>query len=180
MRLVPLGPEDAACYRALYTDPFVMRHVGGALSAGGADTAFAVVCRQVVAVPPQAWYWRLHRADDGDDVPAAGLAAVVVDTGASAGERRSAELGVVLAASAQAVGLATAAIVAIAAEIFTHTPLRRLWTRHAEGHSAAAALMRTLGFQPLPAVGSERRWSLPREHWAKDPSLGRTARGGGR
>ena len=180
--LVPLGPGDAACYRALYTDPAVMRHVGGALSPDAADAAFAIVCRQVAAVPRQAWYWQVHRQAGPGAGSCAGLAAVVMDAGASrmtGVAPPSAELGVVLAPPAQAAGLATAAIAAIAAELFAHTALQCLWTRHASAHAAAAALMRTLGFQPLPATAAERRWSLSRARWADDPSLGCARRDGG-
>lgn len=180
VRLVPLYAADGAFYRALYTDADVMRHAGGPLSARDADAAFAAVCRQVSTLPPRAWYWRVQRTGEGGHVPAAGLAAVVADAGDGGADRPSAELGVVLATSAQATGLATAAIVAVAAEMFTRTPMQRLWTRHADTHAAAAALMRTLGFQQAHPAGPVRRWQLAREHWARDPSLGRARRDGAR
>ncbi len=176
VRLVPLVRGDARLYRAMYTDAQVMRHVGAPLSAAAADMAFEIVCQQIAAHPPRAWYWRIHRASAGEGAAAVGLAAVVADAGADRGHAGGAELGVLLAASTHGEGLATAAIVRVAAVVFAHTAVQRLWTRHAADHDAAAGLMRTLAFRPEGQDDSECRWSLERASWAQVPDIG--SRGG--
>jgi RimJ/RimL family protein N-acetyltransferase len=78
-----------------------------------------------------------------------------------------AEVGVLLLPAAQGMGVASAAIAALADVVFTASPLETLWTRHGHAHAAAAALMRRVGFESVPCgVDGEGRWQLTRARWS--------------
>jgi RimJ/RimL family protein N-acetyltransferase len=51
--------RDRALYRALYTDPVVMAHIGPALDEAAADTVFEQACGYNCEQPMRARYWRL-------------------------------------------------------------------------------------------------------------------------
>lgn len=162
-----LSAADEALYCALYGDADAMRHVGAALTAERARAAFQRVLAQIADRPPRAAYWVLPPPAGSDD---GGLPAGLMALQHDARGAPRAEVGVLLAPRAQSAGLATAAIAALAREVFTSTPLQVLWTRHGEGHAAAAALMRRLGFEAAAAdVAGECRWQLSRERWRSLP-----------
>jgi RimJ/RimL family protein N-acetyltransferase len=160
-----LGARDEALYCALYGDPETMRHVGAALAVEDARAAFARVMAQLAARPPRAAYWLLpRRVDAGVDDRAAGLMALQIHAGATA----VAEVGILLPPGAQGAGVASAGIAALADVVFTSSPLQALWTRHAQGHAAAGALMRRLGFQVAAEdMMVECRWQLTRARWTQ-------------
>lgn len=159
-RVLPrLASRDRALYCALYGCVDTMRHVGAPLSGEAAAAAFDRVLVLLAREPARYGYWLLPGTQD----PGApcGIMALLGDEAAT-----SAELGVLLAPAAQRSGVATAAITALADAVFTATELRRLWTRHASGHEAAAALMRRTGFTAMPsAPDGSGRWELVRDDW---------------
>jgi RimJ/RimL family protein N-acetyltransferase len=138
-----------------------MRHIADPLTPGSAQRAFRTVLKQLSADPPRARYWILHPRDGGG---ALGLMAWVPDQD----DAGSAEVGVVLAATATCRGLAAGAIAALADAVFARHGQTRLWTRHARGNGQAIGLMRKLGFAPLAEAGSAAgllRWQLERQAW---------------
>ncbi len=65
-RLIDAGDRDL--YRALYTDPAMMAHIGAVLDVADADAMFDKVVRWNREVPMRARYWRVERRDDGEAV----------------------------------------------------------------------------------------------------------------
>lgn len=63
-----MDERDRDLYRALYTDPAMMTHIGQPLSVAEADAMFAKVLRWNREVPMRARYWRVERREDGDAV----------------------------------------------------------------------------------------------------------------
>lgn len=162
LHLRPLSRADERLYCSLYTDADVMRHVAEPLTPEAARRAFQAVLRQLAAVPPQSRYWILAPRTGGDDL---GLMAWVPDRDDSG----FAEVGVLLAGSAECRGYATESIAALADAVFAETAQQRLWTRHARDNAAAIGLMRKLGFEPLEEAKTgpaPARWRLERQAWA--------------
>lgn len=160
-----LQAGDQALYCALYGCPDAMRHVGAPLTAPRARAAFDRVLAQLAAASPRAAYWVLPaRVDPAASAAGVGLMALQ----AASGDIDRAEVGVLLPPQAQGGGVASAALAALADMAFTTSALQTLWARHAEGHAAAAALMRRVGFDAAPRDGgSECRWQLGRTQWAR-------------
>lgn len=158
-----LGPVDRDLYCRLYACADTMRRVGAPLAMAEASAAFERVMALLRNMPGCHGYWLLpapaSTGVDGDHC--GGMMAL---TGGQ--DPASAEVGVLLQPAARRSGVATAAILALADAVFPATPLRRLWTRHAPGHLAAAALMRRTGFTALPAAPDGTcRWELVRDDW---------------
>lgn len=152
-----MAAGDRALFRALYGCADTLRHVGAAMDTVRADAAFDRVIGLLDAHPGRYGYWCLPGAGG----TAAGLMALLGDADGAGGE-----VGVLLPPAAQRSGVATAAIGALARAVFARTALQRLWTRHAPGHEAAAALMRRLGFSAIaPDAEGRCRWELRREAW---------------
>jgi [ribosomal protein S5]-alanine N-acetyltransferase len=136
-RLQPLRPGDEAFWIALYTDPVAMAQVMPPLAPDAARRRFDAALRCEADAPPRRRTWVQRRlADDA----AVGLLGLVF------GADREAELGAVIAPAFQAAGHASEGIAALAAHAFGGLGLRRVHTRHRDGHGAAAALMRRTGF----------------------------------
>ncbi|MGY1457839.1 MULTISPECIES: GNAT family N-acetyltransferase [unclassified Luteimonas] len=154
-----LAPRDRALYCGLYGCADTMRNVGAPLPGEAAAAAFDRVLMLLEREPARYGYWLLPGALEAG--APCGMMALLGDEAAT-----SAEVGVLLAPAAQRSGVATAAITALADAVFTATDLRRLWTRHASGHEAAAALMRRTGFRAMPsAPHGPCRWELARDDW---------------
>ena len=62
--------RDRDVYRALYTDPAMMAHIGPALARDAADALHAKVCGWNRETPMRARYWRMSLRDT-DEVPLA-------------------------------------------------------------------------------------------------------------
>ena len=154
-----LGRADRGFYCRLYGCPDTMRHVGMPLAAAEASAAFDRVMRLLERDSGCHGYWLLpERAGGGGRV---GMMALQ-----GGADPEDAEVGVLLEPAAQRSGVATAAITALADAVFTATGLRRLWTRHARGHGAAAALMRRIGFIEVSSGPDGLcRWELGRDDW---------------
>ncbi|WP_268236961.1 GNAT family N-acetyltransferase [Luteimonas terricola] len=154
-----MGSGDRALYCALYGCADTMGKVGAPMHAVEAAAAFDRVLRLLDRRPARCGYWLLP-GGEGPHAPGGILALLGDDAFASA------EVGVLLAPAAQRSGVATAAITALADAVFAATALRRLWTRHAPGHEAAAALMRRTGFTAMrSAPGEPCRWEFGRDDW---------------
>ena len=161
LHLRPLSHADERLYCSLYTDAGVMRHVAEPLTPEAARRAFQAVLRQLAAAPPQSRYWILAPRTGGNDL---GLMAWVSDRD----DAGSAEVGVLLAGSAECRGYATESIAALADAVFAETAQQRLWTRHARDNAAAIGLMRKLGFELLEEARADPapvRWHLERQAW---------------
>jgi len=71
--------RDRPLYRALYTDPAMMTHIGQPLSVPEADAMFDKVLRWNREVPMRARYWRIERRDDGEAVGMQSILRVEMD-----------------------------------------------------------------------------------------------------
>lgn len=161
LHLRPLAASDERLYCSLYTDPRVMAHIADPLTTGAARRAFRAALGARAADRPQPRYWILRPRDGGG---AFGLMAWVPDSE----DNGSAEVGVMLAASATCRGHATESIAALADAVFAQPGQRRLWTRHARDNGPALGLMRRLGFARMAdAEGNPAplRWQLERQAW---------------
>lgn len=153
-----LRPGDRALYCMLYGCAETMSRVGAPMHPGHAAAAFERVLGLLQRQPARYGYWVLPGA--GADT-AGGIMALLGDEALT-----RAEVGVLLAPAAQRSGVATAGITALADAVFAATDLRGLWTRHARGHEAAAALMRRTGFTATPSASPGAcRWQLARADW---------------
>ena len=158
LRLRLLQPGDEALYRALYTDPAVMTHVGTPLSADAAGRAFAAACRRNEDPDGVERRWAvLDRATGA----AVGLVAMLRDRLDPA----NAELGVMLLTAAHGRGLARELNDAVVAQALMPGGwgLDRLWARHAAGHAAAARALAASGFAPGPAEGADATVAITRD-----------------
>ena len=81
--------RDRALYRALYSDPGVMAHVGTTLDPDAVDALFAKVCRANAKTSAMARYWRVDAAGADDPI---GQVSMIRD----ADDPRCADLGVML------------------------------------------------------------------------------------
>lgn len=147
IRLRPLADGDAAAWIALHADAATMARIVAPLDAAAAGRAFAAAHRANSVSPPRRRTWTIV-ADDRF----AGVAGLVFD---APGE---AELGAILPPAEQGRGVATRALALVVAHAFAAWPLRRIHTRHDDGHGAAAGLMRTLGFERVAAARKPKGW----------------------
>lgn len=160
--LRPLDGGDRALYVQLYGDPQAMQHIAVAQDAASAARGFEAALGFNAATPPVRLFWVIQdRATAG----ALGLIGLTLD------EPGGGEVGVLLPAAHQGRGVATEAIAALADHAFSGLRLQRLHTRHLPGHSLAAGLMATLGFEPMAAApaSGRSRWQLTPERWAASP-----------
>jgi RimJ/RimL family protein N-acetyltransferase len=146
--LRPFADGDVALYVALFTDAEVMRAVGAPFAPDRAARAAASALGHQQEANGRFRHWVIeHPKGPG------GLVGLALR-----GERWSggeAELGVLLWPATQARGAATAAIRAVRPWAFEVAGLAALTCHHADGHAAAAALMRRTGFRPCaPASGA--------------------------
>jgi RimJ/RimL family protein N-acetyltransferase len=147
LQLRPLGPGDAAFYRALYTDAELLRGIAPALDEVAVARSFAVALRDAAAEAPKRRRWVIVEAASGVDVGLLGLIGT--------------EVGALVVADRQGHGYAAEAIAALARHAFADLGVTRLHTRHAPTNAAAAGLMRKLGFAPLAAgADGQVRWQL--------------------
>jgi RimJ/RimL family protein N-acetyltransferase len=153
LNLTPLSDAHRALYCRLYTDPEVMRYVGACLDRAKAEHCFALALGASASPSPGNLIWSM---DVRGDRVSAGLVGLRI-------QGEEAEVGALILPEFQASGLATEAIAAMADHAFAILGLRRLLTRHRPEHTAAAALMRRLGFSALPDEAANpmgQRWEL--------------------
>lgn len=161
VRLRPLSADDAQMYRALYTDPSVMAHLGGPLDAARADAHFRLLLERMAQ--PDRHYAVLH----GDDPAACGLAAIRPDR--PLGD--SAEIGLMLLPCAQRRDIGEPAMLLLVDAAFSVSAIARLRVEYAVAHVAAGQLARRIGFElgqtPVGArtENARRRAWLARERW---------------
>nr|WP_255698942.1 GNAT family protein [Luteimonas sp. Y-2-2-4F] len=158
--MCPLGAGDRALYVRLYGDAAAMRHVGAALAPAAAERAFDAVLAALAGDPPAAVYWVLREAATDE---AFGLMALAFDA-----RRTSAELGLVLPPQRQDRGYASEAIGGLLPRLRAFPRLASVWTRHREGHAAAAGLMRRTAFAPDGTRDGYAHWRLARAEWPPD------------
>jgi RimJ/RimL family protein N-acetyltransferase len=151
LRLRALGPGDAVLYRALYTEAGLMRAIGPPLADDAIARSFAAALRDAAAAAPARRRWVLVEVATNEEVGLLGLL----------GRDDEAELGALVVADRQGRGYAAEAIALLARHAFAALGVRRLHTRHAPGHAAAAGLMRKCGFERLaPGDDGQVRWEL--------------------
>lgn len=139
--LRPYGETDLWLYAALFADAGVMRAVGEPFASDRSVCAASASLRHQRGANGRFRYWVIEH---GDEV--AGLLGLALRGDAWRGGE--AELGVLLWPAWQSRGAATAAIPAVRDWAFDVAALAALTCHHAEGHAAAAALMRRIGFSP--------------------------------
>jgi len=153
--LRPLDTSDENFYCGLYVDPFLMQHIAAPLDLDTARHRFGIAIRQQSAR-------RQHRLIiEMESTTAIGLVALFVDGS-------SAEMGVMLVATAHGRGYATEAMAAVRDHAFAGEGLDLLWIRQQPANHAVTPMMRKLGFEPLPMVDEGtgfRRWELDRQRW---------------
>lgn len=158
LSLQPLAREHEALYLGLYGDPETMARILAPLDAAAARRAFQRELAEAEKKPAQRATWAICGQPDGE---AFGLIGLVMDGDAGA------EVGVVLAPEHQGRGHASEAISLLASHAFLAMGLRRLHTRHADGHGLARGLMLRLGFRETDTGPPPHpiRWHLERESW---------------
>lgn len=161
LHLRPLRPSDEALYCRLYTDPLLMRHIGPPLSDEAARRAFLIVCQATVASATRMW------VIDRQATPV-GIAACVRNLDIA----DEAELGLMLVADAQGIGLAAEALAALTGWVFDAFAFRRVWTRHAPGNLASVQLMRRLRFSPVATTADQVEWQMLSSQWAELSRVG--------
>lgn len=145
-RLRPLESGDADLYRALYTSPAVMAHLGGPLAPATADACF----RTLMTRGDRAGR---HYAVLRDDGIACGLGAIMLVPA----EASAAELGLMLLPDHWRRGLGTAVLRALADIAFANSTCQCLRVQYAHGHAASERVAMSLGFKPAGAGGPESK-----------------------
>jgi RimJ/RimL family protein N-acetyltransferase len=147
-RLRPLESGDADLYRALYTSPAVMAHLGGPLAPAAADACF----RTLMARDDGA---SRHYAVLHDDGIACGLGAIM-PVPAEAG---AAELGLMLLPDHWHRGLGTAVLRELAEIAFANSTCQCLRVQYGQGNVLFERLAIRVGFEPARPEGDEREIS---------------------
>ncbi|GIX37906.1 MAG: hypothetical protein KatS3mg127_1145 [Silanimonas sp.] len=141
--LRPYAAGDEGLYRALFTDAAVMHWVGPPLAEAHARRAADLALAHQQAAGGRFRHWIIEHGGC-----AAGLLGLALrGRGWRGGEG---EVGVLLFPAWQGRGAASAAIGALRPWAFAAVGLAALTCHHAAGHAAMAALMRRLGFRPVP------------------------------
>jgi RimJ/RimL family protein N-acetyltransferase len=155
LRLRPLREGDEPLYRALYTDPELMRNIAAPLSDEAVRRSFRAACRQQLPHPRR---WIIHEKDGNHEI---GLLGLVPDDG-------TAEIGVMLLAGWDRRGFATESMAGMVDRVFSTRSFPRLCARQAIADNPPVnRLMLKLGFQPLPPdkAWSQRNWELRYDDW---------------
>jgi RimJ/RimL family protein N-acetyltransferase len=155
LHLRPLREGDEPLYRALYTDPELMRNIAAPLSDEAVRRSFRVACRQQLPHPRR---WIIHEKEGNHEI---GLLGLVPEDG-------TAEIGVMLLAGWDRRGFATESMAGMVDRVFSRRSLPRLCARQAIADNPPVnRLMLKLGFQPLPPdkAWSQRNWELRYDDW---------------
>jgi RimJ/RimL family protein N-acetyltransferase/precorrin-3B methylase len=162
--LRPLQECDEQLYCQLFCDPEMMRYIGPAWTRTEAARAFRSALKGMRSTPPRGLY--LVVTLKSGERPA-GLCSL---QNFEPGERR-AELGLMLAPSARAFGVATEALIAVLAHAFATLPFDEIWVRFANDHQAATStavgsgLVRHAHSRPEDVASNLWRWSAYRDSW---------------
>ena len=159
--LQPLTREDYPWLCALYADPEIMRYIGTGVRTY--EVASGVLDKMMAAQPP-AGYWTLRDKQTGE--PLGGAMLMIRKEGSPL------EIGFLLAKSAWGRGVATQATRALLEHAFTvlKVPLVEAFTDERNDASAKVLLkagFRDAGLSPGPYGGSDRKFSISREAWAR-------------
>lgn len=169
LRLRPIRAGDAGLYRALYTDPGVMRHLGGPLPLRDADRHFGTVLRIEASAS-----WPAYRVVvlDGTEI---GLVALQRRRSAP----RSAEAGAMLQPQSAGRALGAEAVAGLVDWAFAHCRVDEVHTRSATGNIAAWRMMAEHGFEPRPGRNpAQLYWRMTAGRWReRGPLLARMAPG---
>lgn len=159
-----IDPEDRALYRALYTAPAVMAHIGPARTPAEADALFAQALAHRQDPAERARYWRI--AERSSEVAVGIVALVRSDRTPTEGE-----LGVMLLPEAQGRGLGRSAIAGVIEGVVAgrwRRPFEALVYRHARANTAAGRIPAALGFACLgDSTSAVVGWRLSRSDWAQ-------------
>lgn len=152
----PVDARDHALYRALYTSPEVMAHIGPVMTAEQADRelARAISHNERLLARICARYWSLS---DIAGAVSIGIGALVRENG----NPSVMEVGIMLLPEYQRAGLGKeifGQLVACAVSVPWPQPVLGLFARHARDNAHAGRLPESCGFIPITSAGSHLRW----------------------
>ncbi|QSX78771.1 GNAT family N-acetyltransferase [Agrilutibacter solisilvae] len=162
LRLRPLAAGDEALYERIYCDPVLMAQVADPLPPAAARDCFT---RIVQGRAPRWRLWVMHEAAQDVDI---GLAALVTN----AQPRKGADVGSMVLPAWQRRGYTVEALRQLATHAFEVLGLPMLVGRHAATNAGSIAVLRRLGFRPVPVEPTDRfdarfdlRWELTAAAW---------------
>lgn len=154
--------RDRALYRALYTDPRMMAHIGPVLDTTAADAVFEKACGYNRESPMRARYWRL--ADRASDA-AIGMQSIV-RSGADPGV---VELGLMLLPALQGRRLGVEISDALLQALFGDrwgVDATAATARHAPGNARVGRLGASLQFAPEAQDDAAlHEWRMTKSAW---------------
>lgn len=157
-----IDARDRALYRALYTDPRIMTHIGPALDTAAADAVFEKACGYNRESPMRARYWRL--ADRASD-EAIGMQSIV----RSGTEPGVVELGLMLLPAWQGRRLGVEITDALLEGLFGDrwsVDAMAATARHAPGNARVGRLGASLRFEPEAQDDAAlHEWRMTKSAW---------------
>ena len=155
--------RDRDFYRALYTDPAMMAHIGPELDAAGADALLQRVIRCNEQVPMRGRYWALLHARTGESVGM--LSLLRMERSPS-----SANIGLMVLPAWQNKGAGLPALgicVDYAMSGHWRESFDSITCQHAHSNPVAGRLVSALGFRAIPSTDpGMQMWELKHEWWA--------------
>lgn len=159
----PIDAHDRPLYRALYTAPAVMAHIGPTRTPAEADALFAQALAHSQDPAERARYWRI--AEPSSEVVVGIVALVRSDRTPAEGE-----LGVMLLPEAQGRGLGRSAVAGVVDGVIAgrwRRPFEVLVYRHARANTAAGRVPAALGFARIgDSASAVVCWRLSLTDWA--------------
>jgi RimJ/RimL family protein N-acetyltransferase len=157
-----IDARDRALYRALYTDPRMMAHIGPVLDATAAEVVFEKTCGYNRESPMRARYWRLA---DRDSDEAIGMQSIV----RSGIEPDVVELGLMLLPAWQGRRLGVEITDALLQGLFGDrwgVDAVAATARHAPGNARVGYLGASLRFAPEAQDGAALHgWRMTKSAW---------------
>jgi ribosomal-protein-alanine N-acetyltransferase len=156
--------SDEDLYCQLFCDPETMRFIGSPWTRADAARAFRGVLRATRATPPRALFLTMVPKDAQQPI---GLCSLQNFDPPG----RRAEMGVMVASSSRAQGVASEALIALIAHAFATLPVDEVWVRIALDHAACERTAVLIGLAPNAHAAPEdlaanlRRWSAYRGSW---------------
>jgi RimJ/RimL family protein N-acetyltransferase len=171
MRL--LKTDDEALFCGLYTDADTMRFIGEPLTPERAARSFRKVLGLMYKQPAE--WLSLVIIEKATQQPV-GICGVANFDAAS----RQLEVGMMFQSEARSRGFAKEGLAALVRKLFSALSVCEIWVEYSREHSAAAGLVRSIGFSPRAKTATEVEsrkkciWHARRETWC---SLGGDADG---
>ena len=159
-----ISESDENLYCELFCDPGTMRFIGPPWTHAEATRAFRGVLEATRATPPRALFLTMVPRQRQQPI---GLC--TLQNFDPAGRR--AEMGVMVASSCRAQGLASEALIAVITHAFATLPVDDVWVRIALEHAACErtaviiGLVRHTETSPQDLAANVRRWSAYRQSW---------------